>query len=94
MFTNLRIEDSGMYQCIADNGVDNIYQTARLNVQGTDNTFKLPYEHYSLIIIITRIQVKIKQDKKKTFQKLRLHSNHKRPIKKDYNVTYASFKEF
>ena len=33
-FPNLTKADTAMYECVADNGVNNIYQTAYLDVQG------------------------------------------------------------
>ncbi|CAB4037101.1 contactin-2 [Paramuricea clavata] len=38
-FSNLAKTDTGMYQCVADNGLDNIYQSAHLDVQAEKPVF-------------------------------------------------------
>lgn len=37
---NLALEDSGMYQCVAENKHDTIYSNAELRVQGERSGFK------------------------------------------------------
>ena len=44
---NLALEDSGMYQCVAENKHGNVYSNGELRVQGGDPALEVPHTHTS-----------------------------------------------